>query len=467
MSTPNETLTQEKPSISNASVHSSPQHPFASVPSDHSSNSPHLAAIQMPGPAINLAPDTNIYEGYTFFLADPIPGQTATWTRVERTQMHLPQSEFYRMVQKRATKFSAAQQYQNLFDIRRAHVNQLIHEKRRIDPQLEWSCVYAKESDRPSKPRNAHPDDYETVSMHIILMKRPMKTNAYPRTPMGDLVDLATAHRQDKIDDQRAASRRAEATAQQRVSDMPPPAYQPVPSPNIQPLIHSVGRKVQGPLPRPMSVTPSFTRLDLASGQICDDLKRKMQGQHAGESTNEDHHMEDWDSEASSSDDEKSTIFDHASVDVDSATDITDTMDSDCQEPPTRRTQRAQSRSPRRREPSFGPHYRKRPQGPISERKERYSARRYSEYDVLPPAKSYLNHKRTRSIAAGPLDREKMYRIQRINDQELRTRLLECETRIEQWERVVESQALVLQKLEASQQLKPRRSYYDPASMRH
>jgi hypothetical protein len=41
---------------------------------------------------------------------------------------------------------------------------------------MEWSCVYAKERDRASEARNAHRADYETVSMDIALMKRPLNT---------------------------------------------------------------------------------------------------------------------------------------------------------------------------------------------------------------------------------------------------------------------------------------------------
>ncbi|KAJ5925279.1 hypothetical protein N7454_007918 [Penicillium verhagenii] len=93
-------------------------------------------------------------------------------------------------VQKRANKISAAQQYQFLPEIRQVHVNQLIAENRLLDLQVEWSCVYAKERKRACKARNAHPEDYEVVSMSIILMKRPVATKTHFRTPMGDLVDL-------------------------------------------------------------------------------------------------------------------------------------------------------------------------------------------------------------------------------------------------------------------------------------
>lgn len=201
------------------------------------------------------------YEGYQFFKADPIPGQKATWNRVERTRMHLSQSELYKMVQKKANKVSAAQQYQNLSPIRRAHVNQLIHEQKKLDPSVEWSCVYAKERDRASKARNAHPADYETVSMDIILMKRPLNTRPYPRTPMGDLVDLT--HRQNDNDVPPVKPMNPEmATATIR------PAVPTAMWISKDLALKSDARNapvevVQGPQPRPVSVTGQFTQLGL------------------------------------------------------------------------------------------------------------------------------------------------------------------------------------------------------------
>lgn len=201
------------------------------------------------------------YEGYQFFKADPIPGQKATWTRVERTRMHLDQTEFYKMVQKRANKISAAQQYQNLSATRRAHVSQLIKEQKKLDPSVEWSCVYAKERDRASKARNAHRADYETVSMDIILMKRPLNNKPYPRTPMGDLVDLA--HRQNDNDVRHVTPVHPEMTATSVYSAVPTTMWISKDiSANSDPTNASAG-VVQGPQPRSVSVTSPFTRLEL------------------------------------------------------------------------------------------------------------------------------------------------------------------------------------------------------------
>ncbi|KAJ5098677.1 hypothetical protein N7532_005678 [Penicillium argentinense] len=251
-----------------------------------------------------------VYEGYQFFKADPTTGQKATWNRVERTQMHLSQGEFYKMVQKRANKVSAVQQYQNLSDTRRAHVNQLIHEQRRNDPSVEWSCVYAKERDRPSKARNAHRDDYETVSMDIILMKRPIKTKSYPRTPMGDLVELDMPFRNDH----------------NSTSAMMMPPGNPATKPFMPGQVIGPGYVVQGPLPRPVSVTSPFTRLDLGH-PAAEDQFIGMGGHTALEKNME--HDAGWSSEeVDSEDDDESMIFDQSPSRMSSETAHPDNMDS-------------------------------------------------------------------------------------------------------------------------------------------
>lgn len=242
-------------------------------------------STRTPIPTPEQAPDTAVYEGYKFFKADPIPGQKATWTRVERTKMHLDQSEFYKMVQKRANKVSAAQQYQNLSNIRRAHVNQLIHEQRRSDPNVEWSCVYAKERDRPAKARNAHRNDYETVSMDIILMQRPMRTRSYPRTPMGDLVDLGIPFRLDG-DDLPKTPRRLEEVSQERPLEIsglhfvPSNIWQQKDRPVAPVQSMMPGHVAQGPLPRPMSVTTPFTTLELDQASTPETFERNARLGH-------------------------------------------------------------------------------------------------------------------------------------------------------------------------------------------
>ena len=140
-------------------------------------------------------PPKVMFKGYSFFQADPIYGEKASWTKAERTLIIMTQEDFCRKAQKRAKKISAAQQYQSLSDIRQAYINQLISERRPLSPAVEWSCVYAKEYEKPSEARNALRDKYEVVSMKVILMQRPVATKIHLRTPMGDLVDLSAHFR--------------------------------------------------------------------------------------------------------------------------------------------------------------------------------------------------------------------------------------------------------------------------------
>ena len=101
-------------------------------------------------------------------------GEQATWALADRIKLHIGQKELYDMVHNRADIYSAEQQYNNLCEIRRSQVDRLIEDRQQHNPQIYWSCVYAK----------------QTSSMCIILMGTPVQTGGYPRTPMGDLVDL-------------------------------------------------------------------------------------------------------------------------------------------------------------------------------------------------------------------------------------------------------------------------------------
>lgn len=224
----------------------------------------------------SLEPITVVYDGYKFFKADPIPGQEASWTKVERTKMIMSQRDFCKKVQKRANKISAAQQYQSLSEIRQAHINQLIAEKRPIDPNVEWSCVYAKERQKASKPRNARRDDYEVVSMQIILMKRPANTKTHFRTPMGDLVDLGV-HFGSHPD--RAKSSREENVHEVRDQDLLTRSHfrnQSMPAfPGPQRSQTFSGneavcqvRRAQEPLPRPATATTVRRKTEIDHNQV-------------------------------------------------------------------------------------------------------------------------------------------------------------------------------------------------------
>ena len=126
------------------------------------------------------------YEGYTFFKADPVSGQKATWSRAERTKMHLSQNELIKLVQKKSKKTPSSLQYQKLSKPKRHHVDQLIDEHRMRDPRAEWNCVYVKEVEKPYKGKDSRRGDYETVSMDIVIVRKPLSS----ATSRSSLVDL-------------------------------------------------------------------------------------------------------------------------------------------------------------------------------------------------------------------------------------------------------------------------------------
>ncbi|KAJ5160196.1 uncharacterized protein N7482_007200 [Penicillium canariense] len=447
------------------------------APADNAGQLQDPHGLPNPAPVAELPANAIVYVGFQFFKADPLPGQKPTWTRVERTQMHLSQSEFYKMVQKRADKVSAAQQYQNLSDTRRAHVTRLIHEQKKIDPQVEWSCVYAKERDRPSKARNAHRSDYETVSMNIILMKRPMNTRPYPRTPMGDLVDLA--------------QRQTDAAQHFHAHDaMPPPRYPTAPTATGQkdaalgsdPTSAPLSSVVQGPQPRPVSVTSPFTRLELGqSTPAPSEQYGTLRGQTATEKDqpNVDHDEAGYLSETSEAEDGESMIFDESQSDDSSSTEDADHMDCECQEPRSLPTPpRNRSCSPNKHETvSHGAQYRQKSRGRHFGRKDKL---RYHYLDILAsknglgnvmPGRRVRGPGVTATAATSDVKLwEKRYRIQRIDDEELRSRLLDCEARIEQWERAFECQSRLFQQtIEESRQhqLERRRPFWDLPAIHH
>lgn len=124
------------------------------------------------------------YYGYTFVKAAVAPGQKPNWSHVESTRMHASQTDLMKMVQRRDKKLPSAQQYQALKKARRTHVDQLINEHRRNEPQYEWTCVYVNEEEKPYKGKNYRRGDYETVSMDVVLMKKAIdRANHTPKTP--------------------------------------------------------------------------------------------------------------------------------------------------------------------------------------------------------------------------------------------------------------------------------------------
>ncbi|OOQ85517.1 hypothetical protein PEBR_25036 [Penicillium brasilianum] len=457
---------QEKQAISPPQAQAQVQAHSEPTPSQPACNSQpdNSGHLQDPHILLNLThvqelpADPINYEGYQFFKADPIPGQKPTWTRVERTRMHLSQSDFYNMVQKRANKISAAHQYQKLSATRRAHVNQLIHEQKKLDPSVEWSCVYAKERDRASKARNAHPADYETVSMEIILMKRPLNNRPYPRTPMGDLVDLA--QRQNDNGVQPIKPMRPEmatapihptvATAMWISKDL---------TLKSDPATMSAGI-VQGPQPRPISVTNPFTRLELGHPTPVPSEQQQYRPINGQTTTDNNRDLNDdlggaqFSAESSDSEDASSIVEDSSESNDSSSTEeaAPDDMErDDCEETQHHSvTPRNRSGSPNKRSPiSHGSQYRQKSRGRHFGRRDKP---RYHYTDILPSKNVFHNVmpiRRARGASkvaqTTPSDINMWYRIQRIDDEELRCRLLECEAKVERWERAFEYQSRLLQ----------------------
>lgn len=140
----------------------------------------------------------DVYDGYLFLKAHPLPGQRPTWSRVERIRMRRTQNEFYGMVHNRALAIDAASQYDALNTEVRAQVDQLVHDGRQLSSGSEWSCAYAKECKGTASGHDNAFHDPEPASVTVILMCRPLCTKIYPRTPMGDLVDLRISLRHDQ-----------------------------------------------------------------------------------------------------------------------------------------------------------------------------------------------------------------------------------------------------------------------------
>ncbi|KAJ5370640.1 uncharacterized protein N7496_006732 [Penicillium cataractarum] len=436
-------------------------------------------AQELPAEPIN-------YEGYQFFKADPIPGQKPSWTRVERTRMHLSQSEFYKLVHKRANKTSAAHQYQKLSATRRAHVNQLIHEQKKLDPSVEWSCVYAKERDRASKARNAHRADYETVSMEIILMKRPLNNRPYPRTPMGDLVDLAQRQNENDMQPTKPPLRRTMTTAPIHPAVATAMWISKDLSMKPDPTTVSAG-VVQGPQPRPIPVTNPFTCLELGQHtpvpseqrQHYRPINRQTTTDNNRDCNNDDIEEAESSAESSDSEDANSMSEDSSESDGSSSTEEADPDDmerDDCEEPQHQSiTVQNRSGSPNKRTPiGHGSQYRQKSRGRHFGRRDKP---RYHYTDILASKNGFPNGmpiRRARCAGkvaqTAPSDINMWYRIQRMDDQELRRRLLECEAKLERWEQAYEYQSRLLQQSiqdSQRQQLERCPFFWNPPPMPH
>jgi hypothetical protein len=165
-------------------------------------------------------------------------------------------------------------------------------------------------------------------------------------------------------------------------------------------------------------------------------------------------------------------IFDQSQSDASSTIEDGNGMDCECQEPltPPETTYQPRSRSPTHHEANYGTHNRKKSRGRHMERKERYYAWRHYHIDMK-GVRNISPAMRARGPGAGsapyavnsdPGHRERKYRVQRMDDEEVRSRLLNCEAKIEQCERAFEHQTRLLQQnIEGSRQLQRSRFFWD------
>ncbi|KAJ5782708.1 hypothetical protein N7457_004482 [Penicillium paradoxum] len=362
--------------------------------------------------AAGASEPTPTFLGFTLYKADPMPNQTPTWTCVERTPLHLSQDELSKMVQKRANKRSAALQYESVSsNIRRAHINQLIDEHRCNNPLVQWTCVYVKEVARPSKARNARRGDYETISMVVIIMQRPMKSSAHARSPMGDIVDLGRAFQPES----------------KLPSIWPQHVSQPVPLGQNGNILRSMAQ-----IPCQLASVGNLSagkreplrELTQSTATITDTLVRPVLT--AADSGDMDlaHTSDSESSYGSSSDsDSASTIVDQS--DDTSMTDDSDSMDTEtenCMPRPNKAYLRLAA-SPRRREASRGPSSRHGIQSRGLERRhdKSYFLRDRVEATLMKSSVPKRTERaRSRGSASG-----KRYKMHLIDDNEARSRMLD------------------------------------------
>ncbi|KAJ6174871.1 hypothetical protein N7485_004676 [Penicillium canescens] len=134
-----------------------------------------------------LSPSSGpFFEAYKFYRA----GKEATWACAERTELYMKQEQLCNLTHSRAEEFEVEWQYQKLSPNQRAQVDRLVQDRRAECPGMVWSYVYANENSYAKVTRNPRPDDSETTSMVIILMRRPMEPTKYPITHMGVYMDV-------------------------------------------------------------------------------------------------------------------------------------------------------------------------------------------------------------------------------------------------------------------------------------
>ncbi|KAJ5766734.1 uncharacterized protein N7511_004350 [Penicillium nucicola] len=131
-------------------------------------------------------PARTVFEAYKFYRAG------ATWEYAERTELYFERKELCEMINLRAEESTVECQYQNLSPNQRAQVSRLVQDRQAEYSGMVWSYVYAKENYYANVTRNPRSENFEAISMVIVLMGRPMESTKYPRTRMGVYVDLRT-----------------------------------------------------------------------------------------------------------------------------------------------------------------------------------------------------------------------------------------------------------------------------------
>ncbi|KAJ5356573.1 hypothetical protein N7517_011182 [Penicillium concentricum] len=382
---------------------------------------------------------TPVYEGFSFSKA--MPEESATWTCVKRTPMHLNQDEYSKLVQKRANKKSTAQQYQSLSsDTQRAHINQLIDEQKQNSPLVEWSFVYVKEHTKVSKARNTHRSEYETVTMDVIIMKTPMKTQAYSRPLMGgseaigkpfwpDTKNLSMwpRHRQHALPpDQNGNNLRP--VRQLLPSQLAPAMIPFAPLNAAQRAAYPDGQFLTAHLELETSHPEASRDLMRESARSAATINSGLAGpgfSARNKSNMSLEHPLDCSSDSDSDSDDASMLSDQS--DETSATDDLESMETEteteCQEPQLNRASiRKQNASPHRRESIYGPHSPRKPQSRSLDRRHDRNSRLRDQFEV-PPVKTF-GPRRAEDARSGSVPGRR-YRMQLINDNEIRSRMLD------------------------------------------
>ncbi|KAJ5617035.1 hypothetical protein N7537_002149 [Penicillium hordei] len=397
----------------------------------------HLQYVQRYSGSQSASP---VYEGFTFIKA--MPKQSATWTCVKRIVMELNQDEYIEMVQKRADRKSPVQQYRNLSsDNMRAHINQLIDEQKNNNPLAEWSCVYVKEHLKVSKARRAHRSDHETVSMDVIIMQRPMKTQAFSRTLMGGSVAIGKPLPSDTDNppvwshhrDHHLMPNQNGNILRPILHDLPPQLAPPM---NYFPRLVSTrasygdpnGQQFEATHPHDETSHPAGSRDQLReSAQSPVTINNRPASPALSATNSSDMSPEDTSdcsSESNSDPDDASMLSDES--DDTTATDDLESMETEteteCQEPqPNQTSFRQQNATPYRRESSYGPHSRRKSQSRSLDRRNDRNYHLRDQFEV--PAK-ILSPRRAEGARSGSVP-GKRYRTQLMNDNEVRSRMLD------------------------------------------